>query len=206
MTDSWIQRWNKRYGEKEYAYGIEPNSFLKQQIDQLEVGTILFAAEGEGRNAVYAAKLGWEVYAFDISEEGKKKAIELANANDVTIDYRVGLLPELDFQLKQFDVIALIYAHFPPEIKSSYHKLLDKYLKKGGVVIFEAFGKKHIEYRKKNDKVGGPSDLESLFSVQELKSDFKDYEIIKLDEEEVELNEGLYHNGKGSVIRFIGRK
>jgi len=45
-----------------------------------------------------------------------------------------------------------------------------------------------------------------LFSIDELKSDFVNYKIIELAEKEIELNEGLFHNGKGSVIRFVGRK
>lgn len=206
MTDIWLNRWNERYRDKKYVYGIEPNEFLKEELQKMAFGTILFGAEGEGRNSVYAAKLGWTVSAFDISVEGKNKALQLAEKNKVSIDYHVGLLPELNFENEQFDVIALIFAHFPPNIKSKYHKLLDKYLKKGGTVIFEAFGKNHLEYRMKNEKIGGPPDLESLFSTNELKSDFENYEILELVEKEVELNEGLYHNGKGSVTRFVGRK
>ncbi len=57
-----------------------------------------------------------------------------------------------------------------------------------------------------NEKVGGPRDLPSLFSVDEVKLDFADYDIIQLEETEIELHEGLHHNGKGSVIRFVGRK
>lgn len=122
------------------------------------------------------------------------------------IDYQVGKLPDLNYTNNEFDAIALIYAHFPASIKSEYHKLLDKYLRKNGIIIFEAFSKKHIEYRAENEKIGGPKDIESLFSIDELKADFENYEIIELVEKEIELNEGLYHNGKGSVIRFIGRK
>ncbi|WP_324756182.1 class I SAM-dependent methyltransferase [Sphingobacterium thalpophilum] len=206
MTEGWLKQWNDRYNNAEYAYGIDPNDFLKEQLAKLPVGKILFPAEGEGRNAVYTATLGWEVFAFDISLEGSKKAIQLAEKNNVNIDYQVGDFPTLDFKANQFDAIALIYAHFPAEIKSAYHKLLNSYLREGGVIIFEAFSKKHLEYRQKNEKVGGPKDLASLFSIEELQSDFKDYEIIELAETEVELNEGLYHNGIGSVIRFVGRK
>lgn len=206
MTDTWLKRWNDRYKETEFAYGTEPNEFLKKQIDKLKNGTILFGAEGEGRNAVYAAKNGWNASAFDISQEGKNKALKLAEENKVSIDYQVGQLPDLDFENGQFDAIALIYAHFPPKIKSEYNKILDKKLKKGGTVIFEAFGKKHLKYRNENPKIGGPSDLDSLFSTEELKLDFENYEILLLEEKEVELSEGLYHNGKGSVTRFVGRK
>jgi 2-polyprenyl-3-methyl-5-hydroxy-6-metoxy-1,4-benzoquinol methylase len=206
MNNQWTERWNDRYSNKEFAYGEEPNNYFKEQIEKLKPGTILFPAEGEGRNAVYAAKLGWTVSAFDISEEGKNKALKLAEANNVSIDYKVGELETLNYHTEQFDAIALIYAHFPAEIKSSIHKTLETYLRKDGIIIFEAFSKKHLEYLAINDKVGGPKDIESLFSIEEIQADFPNYEIIELVEKEIELNEGLFHNGKGSVIRFVGKK
>lgn len=206
MKDVWTSRWDERYANDEFAYGEEPNNYLREQLNKLEVGKILFPAEGEGRNAVFAAKLGWEVSAFDISSEGYKKALQLAEKNNVAIDYQIGELQTLNYKDEQFDVIALIYAHFPASIKSQLHKMLDKYLVKGGTIIFEAFSKSHLEYLAKNEKVGGPKDIESLFSVEEIKSDFSNYEVIELEETVINLNEGLYHNGQGSVIRFIGRK
>lgn len=206
MSDSWTDRWNERYSNDAFAYGIHPNNYLKEKLDLLDIGTILFAAEGEGRNAVYAAKCGWIVSAFDISTEGKKKALQLAEKNNVIIDYEVGELETLHYAPEQFDAIALIYAHFPADIKSAYHKMLGKYLNKNGVIIFEAFSKKHIDYIAANEKVGGPKDIAALFSIEEIKADFPDFEIIELTEKEIELNEGLFHNGTGSVIRFLGRK
>lgn len=206
MSENWTDRWNERYSKEEFAYGTEPNEYLKEQLKNRAAGNILFAAEGEGRNAVFAAKLGWTVSAFDISTEGRKKALMLAQNNNVNIDYKVGLLPNLNFKEQQFDAIALIYAHFPANIKSDYHRTLDKYLRKGGLVIFEAFSKKHLEYNSQNEKVGGPKELAMLFSVDEIRSDFANYDIVELEEKEIELNEGLFHIGKGSVIRFTGIK
>jgi 2-polyprenyl-3-methyl-5-hydroxy-6-metoxy-1,4-benzoquinol methylase len=206
MNEIWTDRWNDRYSKDEFAYGEQPNNYMKEQLEKLDVGTILFPAEGEGRNAVFAAKLGWTVAAFDISVEGKNKAFRLAEANKVTIDYQVGELQTLNYNAEQFDAIALIYAHFPADVKSLYHKTLDNYLRKNGLVIFEAFSKRHIDYIAKNEKVGGPKDIAMLFSIDEIKSDFVNYDIIELVEKEIELSEGLFHNGKGSVIRFVGRK
>lgn len=205
-NDIWAARWNDRYSKDEFAYGEEPNNYLKEQLAKLPVGKILFPAEGEGRNAVFAAKIGWTVSAFDISSEGKQKALKLAEKNNVTINYKVGGLESLEFNNQQFDAIALIYAHFPQNIKSLYHQILNKYLKNNGVIIFEAFSKKHVDYVTANEKVGGPKDIETLFSIEEIKSDFANYEIIELEEKEIELKEGLFHNGTGSVIRFVGRK
>lgn len=205
-TGSWLRRWDERYDSELFAYGTEPNHYLKHQLNQLTPGSILFPAEGEGRNAVFAATKGWKVSAFDISMNGRKKALQLAEQNQVTIDYQVGELSALHYEKETFDVIALIYAHFPADIKSSIHQMLQQYLRKGGLIIFEAFSKSHLEYIAKNEKVGGPKDIESLFSIDEIKTDFPDYDITELRETEIELKEGLFHNGTGSVIRFVGRK
>jgi hypothetical protein len=45
-----------------------------------------------------------------------------------------------------------------------------------------------------------------LFSMEEIKADFDHYDILELEETIVELKEGLFHNGAGSVIRFVGQK
>jgi len=206
MADAWIERWNDRYGQSEYAYGETPNDYLKEQLEKLPPRKILFPAEGEGRNAVFAATKAWQVSAFDVSKEGQKKALQLAEKQQVSIDYQVGLLEELQYSPDEFDAIALIYAHFPATLKAPYHRLLDSFLRPGGIIIFEAFSKKHLEYVQKNEKVGGPRELEMLYSVDEIKADFANYEIIELEEKVIELHEGLYHNGEGAVVRFVGRK
>jgi len=79
-------------------------------------------------------------------------------------------------------------------------------VRKGGHIIFESFSKNHLEYRARNEKVGGPKHLDSLMSIEEIKSDFQQYDIIELVEDVIDLQEGIYHNGQGSVIRFVGRK
>lgn len=206
MNDNWTSQWNERYNKDEFAYGEIPNEYFKEQLEKLPAGSILMPAEGEGRNGIFAATLGWTVSAFDISSAGRDKALILAEKKRVSIDYQVGELEKLNYKPGQFDAIGLIYAHFPPHIKSSYHKVIQQYLRKGGTVIFEAFSKNHLAYRSKNERVGGPNNLDSLFSIAEIKSDFQDFEIIELTEKEVMLNEGILHNGVGSVIRFVGVK
>ncbi len=198
--------WDERYKTEEFVYGLESNLYLKDQLENILPGKILFPAEGEGRNAVYAATKGWDVYAFDISEVGAKKANSLAKNKNVLINYQVGNLSNFDFEESQFDVIALIFAHFGGENRTELHQELTKLLKKGGTVILEAFSKKQIEYQAKNPLSGGPRNLDMLFSVEEIKADFPDFKIIELAEKEVELKEGSFHVGRASVIRFIGIK
>jgi len=48
------EKWDERYGAKEFAFGEQPNNYLKEQLDKIPIGKMLFPAEGEGRNAVHA--------------------------------------------------------------------------------------------------------------------------------------------------------
>ncbi|PKV49709.1 methyltransferase family protein [Aquimarina sp. MAR_2010_214] len=200
------EKWDKRYKNQEFAYGKEPNVFFKEWLPKFEAGSILMPADGEGRNGVFAAQLGWKVTSFDLSIEGQLKAVQLAKENRVTLEYIVGDLEQLKFKREIFDIIGLVYAHFSAEKKSIFHKKLDNYLKEGGIIILEAFSKNHIHHNNLNPKVGGPKDVDMLYSKEEIIADFKNYEIVLLEEEEILLNEGKYHIGKGSVIRFIARK
>lgn len=199
--------WNNRYKDKEFAYGKSPNLYFKNTIDTLSLeGTLLLPAEGEGRNAVYAAKKGLKVVAFDISEEGRNKAMALARSEDVEIDYKVGELNQLNLKKNSFDALALIYGHFPANEKEKLHKDLAELIKPNGYLILEGFSVNNLEFREKNPKVGGPANREMLYAKQEITDTFIDFEIIELEETLIELNEGNFHNGLASVIRFIGKK
>lgn len=198
--------WDDRYAEEGYAYGEEPNVFFKQEIDKLPKGKLLMPAEGEGRNAVYAATLGWDVYAFDISEEGKKKADELAQKNGVTINYIVSDFDAIPYENESFDAVGLIYAHFTPDLRNDYHQKLISLLKHGSSLILEGFSKEHLHYNQKNPKVGGPRDIAMLYSLEELSSDFDHLEIHTQNETLTALDEGKYHVGQGSVVQLVGVK
>lgn len=198
--------WDERYTQNGYAYGKDPNIYLKAKLTELKPGSILFPAEGEGRNAVFAAKQDWEVSAFDMSTAGRKKALRLAEEEGVEINYQITDSPDLAFAEEKFDVIALVYAHFPPQIRKEYFKHLKHLLKGGGKVIFEGFGSKHPEYQDINPAVGGPKEVKMLFSEKEIKEAFQEFSFLEFHEGEIELNEGKFHKGKGWVIRFVAEK
>lgn len=192
--------WNQRFNETEYAYGINPNEYLKAQLPA-KVGKILFPAEGQGRNALFAALHGWDVTAFDYSKVAKQRADELFDSLKVTVDYQVLSYEDMDFEVESFDAIALVYAHMPPVFRKAVHQKLVSYLKKGGVLILEGFSKKQLPLNS-----GGPKSLDLLYDIALIKSDFSELEIIELKETQVVLEEGQYHQGMAEVIRFVGRK
>ncbi len=194
-------RWNERFRSKEYFYGIEPNTFVKEQLQKLKPGRILFLAEGEGRNSVYAAKLGWKVDAVDFSTAGKEKAEQLAKANNVKINYVVSDLKDFVFKENYYDAVVNIFFHTTEDSRISIHNKVKDSLKIGGLYIFEAFDKDQI-----NRNTGGPKDKSLLYSLEEINSDFEDINFIHFSKDEVKLSEGSGHEGIGIVIRFVGQK
>ncbi|MFN8207961.1 MAG: class I SAM-dependent methyltransferase [Bacteroidales bacterium] len=193
--------WNKRYSNTGYVYGTEPNQFFRQQLDLLTPGKILLPGEGEGRQAVYAARKGWDVTAFDQSEVAQGKANLLAARFGVRFNYFVAGIDEASLPEESFDVLALIFVHTPYGVRKEFHRSLLRYLKPGGVVILEAFSKEQLAYTS-----GGPKDEEMLFSIEEMEKDFKHIHLINLHKEIILLEEGNAHKGEASVIRLLGRK
>ena len=202
MPDYKSKFWDERYSSEEYVYGTVPNQFFKQMLDKIPIpGKLLLPGEGEGRNAVYAAKMGWHVDAFDQSSEGKLKALRLAEANNVKIDYSIDDLAKFTPIKKYYDCAAIIFVHFNSEERKSFHKKIIDSLKPGGKIILELFSKDQFE-----KSSGGPQDLEMLYTLNEIKNDFAEMKTILIEEKSIFLDEGDKHKGDASVIRYIGEK
>jgi SAM-dependent methyltransferase len=193
--------WNERYAKNEFIYGKEPNEFFREELENLPVGKVILPCDGEGRNAVFAAKLGWYVNAFDFSPSAKEKAKALAKQEGVNPKYEVADILEKEFKENSADVVALIYVHFPAELRKIAHQKAIKWLKPGGKLILEAFNPKQID----NDS-GGPKNIDMLYSEDILREDFKDLKIEKLEILQTNLSEGNFHKGKADVIRLIAIK
>ena len=202
MTDFRSNFWDERYSSKEYVYGKKPNHFFKEQIDNISVpGKILLPGEGDGRNAIYAAKLGWKVDAFDQSSIAKLKALKLARENNVEMNYSNVDLAKFTPQKNYYDCIAIIFVHLTLDFRSEFHKKIIESIKPNGKIILELFSKNQI-----GKKSGGPQDLIMLSSVDEIENDFKQLKPILLKDENISLDEGEKHSGQASVIRFVGEK
>lgn len=193
--------WNERYNSEDFLFGREPNRFFKEMIDRLNPGKLLLPAEGEGRNAVYAAKLGWEVHAFDGSTVGREKAMLFAEDEDVSINYRVGLIEDFEPEPGEFDAVSLIYCHLSENIRKPFFDKLVDSLAPGGILFLEAFRKEQLGFTS-----GGPSDPGMLYSSEQLTKDFGKLSELSITRETIWLDEGPGHQGEAKVIRMIGRK
>jgi hypothetical protein len=194
--------WNERYQHQDYVYGIQPNHFFEEQLALIpHPGRILLPCEGEGRNAVYAAKSGWKTESFDYSESGKTKALQLARNESVDISYSISDALHFDYGVEKYDVVAFIYAHFSPEVRSAIHAKAIASLKPGGRIIMEAFHPLQL-----GNTSGGPKDITLLYTKNMLNMDFNSTDIQLLETLEVYLNEGLFHSGKADIIRLVAIK
>jgi 2-polyprenyl-3-methyl-5-hydroxy-6-metoxy-1,4-benzoquinol methylase len=194
-------QWDERYARQEYIYGTEPNSFLKAQLANLKPGRILFPAEGEGRNSVYAASLGWKTDAFDQSIEGQKKAFQLANQKSVSINYFIQSLDNWNPQAEQYDCIALIFVHLPEGLRQQVHRAVVRALRPGGTLILEAFTINQLPRTS-----GGPKTADLLFTAEHIEADFNNLSPVEISETQVILNEGQLHQGMADVIQLVGIK
>lgn len=97
-------------------------------------------------------------------------------------------------------MFVLTFTHFINHKKQEFKKYLDKYLKVDWIVILEWFSKNHLW------RQWWPKNIDMLFDIETLKNDFKNYEIISLEEKKVILDEWKWHSWESIVVRFIGKK
>jgi SAM-dependent methyltransferase len=192
--------WDNRYAQNETVYGRKPNRFFKSFIDSHKSGSILLPAEGEGRNAIYAARRGWQVDAFDFSDEAQKKAMYLAEQSKVHIDYQIAEIKNFR-AVKKYDAVSLIYVHLPVGIRENFHREIYDSLRSGGYLVFEAFAKEQIHFTS-----GGPKELSLLYDAPTVCNDFPFLHIISCGQKEIEMDEGVFHKGKGAVLQLLGQK
>ncbi|OGI38953.1 MAG: SAM-dependent methyltransferase, partial [Candidatus Muproteobacteria bacterium RBG_16_62_13] len=176
--------WDSRYGEPGYAYGTEPNAFLRDQSGRLAPGSrVLVVGDGEGRNGVWLATRGHEVLSVDASAVGLAKARRLAAERGVVLQTEEAELSTWRWPVAAFDAVVSIYLHFRPDIRARMHAAMLAALKPAGLLILEAFTPDQLKYSS-----GGPRDREMLYTSDLLRQDMSAGEILQLEERVTELD------------------
>ena len=195
--------WDERYKEEGFAYGTDPNDFLKSEYSRIpKGGRVLCLAEGEGRNAVFLAKEGYAVTAVDQSSVGLQKAKSFAIKNGVEISTIVANLANYELGNEVWDGIVSIAAHVPPFLRKNIHSNVVKALKKNGVLILEAY----TEHQLMMDGIGGPPQKELFMSLEELKVELDGLDFIIGAEVIRNISEGKYHQGESAVVQIVACK
>ena len=196
-----MNMWNQRYDTQTYVYGTEANDFLAENSDALSPGRALCLAEGEGRNAAWLAQQGFEVTAVDASEVGLSKARQLAETRGLEINIVHSDLEQYQIAENHWDVIISIFCHLPPVLRKKVHRQCVKGLRRGGVMLLEAYTPAQLEY-----KTGGPPTINLMMDADTLKEELAGLEFKLLQEVTREIHEGELHRGTGAVVQMLAYK
>ena len=195
-------QWNERYGQDEYYYGTEPNSFLVEQSTRFNKGAkILCLAEGEGRNAVYLAKSGYDVTAVDSSQVGLDKLLKLAKKNGAAVKAICCDLNDFNFEDRRWDAVISIWCHLPSELRSKIHGKIVTSLKPDGLFLLEAYTPDQLKF-----KTGGPQNPDLMPTLAQLESELSKLKVIFKKEINRRVSEGIGHQGLSAVVQYIATK
>lgn len=202
--------WDERYAENDgYLYGTEPNDFVREQLTAADgrravaetPGRALAVADGEGRNGVFLASLGWEVTTFDGAQSGVDKARRLAAERGVTVDARCADAADIALGSEAFDLVVSVFAHMPPPVRADLHRRVVAALRPGGVLVLEAYTPDQI-----GKGTGGPPVPELTMTRDLLAVELDGLVFDHAAELDREVHEGPGHTGLGSVVQIVARK
>lgn len=204
MSESDAARfWDERFENKEYIFGVKPNEFLKSQRSLFgREAKVLAVADGEARNGVWLAECGCDVTSLDISSVAQRKAMSLARARQVTLDFVLADALSWNYPLDTYDCVVCIFIQFsdPSERKALFSNI-ERTLKKGGRLVLQGYGLDQLSYQS-----GGPGKRENLYSVPLLQDLLRDWQMELIEEYESVLDEGPKHQGMASLISVVARK
>jgi SAM-dependent methyltransferase len=196
-------RWQARFATPDYAFGKEPNYFLRSCRKLLPPhGRALAVADGEGRNGVWLAEQGLDVVSLDFSPAAQSKARALAAERAVTVNFVQADVHAWDYPQAAFDVVVEIFAQFsPPAERAIKWRGMRRTLKSGGLLIIVGYTPKQLQYG-----TGGPKQVEKLYTRAMLDREFGDFRDLTVVEEEREMREGASHAGLSAVIGLTAAK
>lgn len=194
--------WDERFAGEEYRYGTEPNDFLREQAAVIPAGgRVLSLGEGEGRNAVHLASLGYRVTAVDGSAVGLAKLGRLAESRGVRVDTVLADLGDYALGRSQWDGIVNFYCHLPAALRRKVNAQIAGALRPGGVLILEGFTPAQLQF-----DTGGPRDPDMLWSAAQLADELAGLDFPILREVQRPVIEGAGHSGMAAVVQVLARK
>jgi len=195
------QFWNQKFKRDDFLYGQNPNQFIKDNYYLLKPKSkVLCLGEGEGRNAIFLAKNGFDITAIDASDIGLEKLKNSAIQQNCSVKTECLDLDSWK-SMEKYDSIICSYLHLEEPLRQDVFKKVFNSLNIGGYFIAEFFSKSQINY-----KSGGPRVIELLYTVSDFNNIFPKDSLIYLSEDETILNEGDGHQGLASVIRVICKR
>lgn len=135
--------YDRRYTTEGYYWGLKPNRLcydVMKILPPIKPYRVLDIGCGEGKDAVFFAKCGYSVTAFDQSEKGIEKAKKLAEHNQVEVNlFKADLF---DYRPdREFDIIfSSGVLHFLPQtVRKELTGSLKRHTAKNGINVLNVF-------------------------------------------------------------------
>lgn len=188
-----MQQWNKIYKEKKEVWGKIQEDLPKilTLFKEHNVKRVLDLGCGSGRNTVYFAKNGFDVYGIDIAEEGIKAAKDLLRKERLKADLKIGsMYNRLPYSDGFFDAVISIQTIHHGDIHNTRNviKEIERILRPKGLIFITVRKKKYskasykeISPRKYIKTAGEEKGLiHYLFNKALLKEELKDFKILDI--------------------------
>jgi SAM-dependent methyltransferase len=159
--------WNERYRSVELVWGSEPNRFVRRLCERLPVGDALDIACGEGRNALWLARLGWRVLGIDYSDVAIERARALAATEpesvQLHVDWRVCDVTVEPPAADRYDLTVVSYVHIDPVDLDAMLRAAAASVRASGRLVVVGHDRRNID-----EGVGGPQDPSRLYVPDDL--------------------------------------
>lgn len=193
--------WDEKYSQVDFLYGEHPNDFLKTEAHCFKpTSQILSLGEGEGRNALYLAKLGHHLHCIDTSSVAREKTLKVFQQHNLSVDYTVGDLAVYQPKIK-FDAVVSIWCHMPKTLRKKVHQEIYDWMNDGAFLLIEGYTVNQLEFG-----TGGPRDIELLYKFSELSEELSRFKKIIFREVKRDVQEGVGHFGMSATLQILCQK
>jgi SAM-dependent methyltransferase len=158
--------WDARYAASDLVWSAEPNRFVEAELTDLPPGRALDLAAGEGRNAIWLARRGWDVTAVDYSQVGLDKGRRLAG--DTAVRWVCADATTWD-ERAAYDLTVMAYLQVPAADRRAAVRAGFASLRPGGTLLVVGHDSRNL-----TDGVGGPQDPGVLYTAEDLLEDLSD--------------------------------
>lgn len=160
--------WDERYADSELVWGLEPNRFVRAQCERLPVGRAIDLACGEGRNALWLARMGWKALGVDFSAVAIERARQLTErerpSTAVRLTWQVADVTTEPVKPGGYDLALVSYLHLPPEQNTAVFRNAGRALAPRGHLVIVGHDRRNLR-----EGVSGPQDESRLYDADEIR-------------------------------------
>jgi SAM-dependent methyltransferase len=130
--------WDERYRSSAQVWSGQPNPQLVAEVDRLTPGRALDAGCGEGADAIWLARRGWDVVAVDISTVALDRASRHAETDVAAsrpIEWRQADLVAQPPDAESFDLVSSQFMQLPPQPRMKLFTGLLRAVRPGGTLL-----------------------------------------------------------------------